>query len=473
VQELLAGRKRLVLGALYILLTLAVLDGALWLFHSRVKHYFDEELGRRLTAIATTISLSLDLQTVSRALDGVATDAELGEVREYFDALSSENLLASVALFDLQEKDLLWAGRPDDRPSVINLDPVAVAKAEAGLAAFSETYSFEDLYFKTGYAPVLDDGGKVIAIVSAEADAGYFSFFRPIERSLLAVSLIGVAAAAVLGVVLIGLARSISRAEEAVFRTNLLATLGRMVAAVAHDIRNPLGIIGGAAQRLKSLRAGRAAAGGRPGVGVEAQATTAGGESAAEGPDKVRTVSEEAELLDFITDEVVRLDSIVKGYLELARPAGGAVRCEVLPLIKRAAGMCANEFSKAGVEIEIDAGERAASLAVKADAAQLQQAFLNVMTNAMEAMPSGGRLSVAVNRTGAEAQIEFRDSGTGISRKDARRMREPFFSTKQSGSGLGLAVVDKVIRDSGGGLRIESERGAGTTVTITLPASEE
>lgn len=461
------------MGALYVLLTLVILDGALWLFYSRVKLYFDEELGRRLTAIATTVSLSLDVPTVIKAGDGSATDAELESMRNYFESVSRENSLASISLFDLRERDLLWEGSAEDRPTVINLDPVAVAKAEAGLTAFSETYSFDDLYFKSGYAPVLDGRGDVLAVVSAEADAGYFRFFKPIERSLLAVSLIGLAGAAVLGLVLTGLARSISRAEEAVGRANLLATLGRMSAAVAHDIRNPLGIIGGAAQRLKSIRAGRVEREAPGEAGREA--SEAPGRAGPEGPEtrEASGSAEEAELLDFITEEVDRLDNIVKGYLEMARPAGGAMRCEAPPLLERAVAMCKKEFSEAGIDIEIDADERAGHLAVRADSAQLQQAFLNIMTNARDAMPSGGKLFIGIHRAGEEARVEFRDTGAGISKRDARRVREPFFSTKQSGSGLGLTVVDKVIRDGGGKLRIDGVPGVGTTVTITLPLSEE
>lgn len=438
---MLAGRKRVVLGALYVLLTLVILDGALWLFHNRVKLYFDEELGRRLTAIATTISLSIDTESVGRALEGTASDSELEGLRSFFESVSSENELAGLYLLDLNERDLLWSGPEDIRPIVINLDPVAIAKAEVGLVAFSETYSLEDMYFKSGYAPVLDRSGEVMAVVAAEADAGYFGFVTLIKRSLWVVSLLGLAGAAVLGVLLVGLARSISRAEEAVGRANLLATLGRMAAAVAHDIRNPLGIIGGAAQRLRSI--------------------------------SKNPSPEEIEHIDFITEEVDRLDRIVKGYLEMAGPAEGASRCEIPPLIDRAAGMCAKDFSEAGIELRIEADPPGGGFTVEADAAQLQQAFLNIMTNAKEAMPSGGKLSIAVHGTGGEVLIEFRDSGDGISRRDKRRVKEPFFSTKQSGSGLGLAIVDKVVGDGGGRLEIESERGVGTTVSIVLPLSKE
>ncbi len=457
---MLAFRTRLVLGALYILLTILVLDGALWLFHGRVKSYFDEELGRRLTAIATTVSLSIDTDTVARALEGRATDEELDGLHGYLSDVAMESGLAGLYLLDLEERDLLWKGEAGERPAVINLDPVAVAMAEAGLPAFSETYRLEDLYFKSGYAPVTASD-EVVAIVAAEADAAYFGIVSRIRQSLLAASLIGLGGAAVLGLLLVGLARSISRAEKAVGRADLLATLGRMAAAVAHDIRNPLGIIGGAAQRLKSITAARRK--GAPG----------GPGGAASGADLDRLASEEAELLDFITEEVDRLDAIVKGYLEMSLPAAGVSRCDVGPLVERAAGMYRKQLAEAGVELEMDLSANKGGLIVEADAAQLQQAFLNVLSNAREAMPSGGVVSVKLYAKATDAVIEFRDSGEGMSRKDVSRVREPFFSRKQSGSGLGLAVVEKVMRDAGGKLEIESELGKGTTVRISLPTREE
>jgi len=436
------GRKRVLLGALYVLLTLAVMDGALWIFHDRVRTYFDEELGRRLTAIASTVALSLDPGVVQRLREGQARDEERETIRSFLDDVSAENELAGLYLLDTEERDLLRGDPRGSDARVINLDPVAVAKAEVGLTAFSETYELDDLYFKSGYAPVLGESGEVVAVVAAEADAAYFTFLSLIRRSLLVVSLLGLAGAAVLGVVLAGLTRSISKAEEAVARANLLATLGRMAAAVAHDIRNPLGIIGGAAQRLRTMGGTRSRS------------------------------EEEAELLEFITEEVERLDKIVEGYLDMARPAQGAAASEVAPLLERAAGMCERDFESAGVRCDVDAtGLRGAR--VRGDSAQLQQAFLNVMSNAREAMPEGGELTIVARRSGSEVVIEFRDSGGGIGRGDLRRVREPFFSTKQSGSGLGLAIVDKVVADAGGRLEIESERGRGTTVRMTLPVAEE
>jgi signal transduction histidine kinase len=468
----LAGRRRIILGALYVLLTLFVLDGALWLYHRRIKLYLDEELGMRLSAIATTVSLSIDPDAVRAAVEGKASVDDLSALRSYLENVAGESRLAGLYVLDLQERDLLWTGE-GVRPAVINLDPVAVATAEAGLVSFSETYNVDDLYFKSGYAPVFSRGG-VIAIVAAEADAGYFNIIRQARRSLLAVSLVGLAGAAVLGVLLVGLARSISRAEEAVGRANVLATLGRMAAAVAHDIRNPLGIIGGAAQRLESIRAGRQRAqlaAGR-GPGAEAGDEPAGaGPAEGEGP-RGSGGSEEAELLRFIKEEVDRLDTIVKGYLEMAGSSGKPSRCDVLPLIDRTVGMYRKEFSEAGIEVEVDApGGRA--LSVSADAAQLQQAFLNILANARESMPSGGRVSVAVRRRAREVSIRFKDTGEGIPGRDLPHVREPFFTKKPSGSGLGLAIVEKVVRDGGGKLEIDSAIGAGTTVTIVLPLREE
>lgn len=435
-------RKRIVAGALYVVLTLIVLDGALWLFYSRVKGHFDEELGRRLTAIASTIALSMDAEMMARAAEDPPSAAELESLRAYLDEVSRENGLAGVRVFDLAERDLLRPGDSEERPTVINLDPVAVAKAEAGLSAFSETYRLDDLYFKTGYSPVPDKDGRVVAIVGAEADAAYFDILSVIRRSLLAVSLAGLVGAAVLGVVLAGLAGSLARAEEAVRRANVLATLGRMAASVAHDIRNPLGIIGGAAQRLKALSERRK-------------------------PDE-----EESELLDFITEEVGRLDSIVKDYLDMAKPAKGASLCPLPPIIEKAAALCSEDMARAGIEVSVDVERDRGPFSVKADAAKLQQAFLNILTNAGEAMDSGGKLRVLARKRGREAHVEFRDTGRGISKKNMRKITEPFYSTKAGGSGLGLAIVEKVVRESGGRLKIESEEGTGTTVSLILPLGE-
>lgn len=94
---------------------------------------------------------------------------------------------------------------------------------------------------------------------------------------------------------------------------------------------------------------------------------------------------------------------------------------------------------------------------------------MNILTNAGEAMPSGGKIEVELYTRAGELVVEFRDSGGGIPKKEIRRVTEPFYSSKQSGSGLGLSIVDKIAREAGGRIDIESQVGVGTTVTITVP----
>ena len=122
--------------------------------------------------------------------------------------------------------------------------------------------------------------------------------------------------------------------------------------------------------------------------------------------------------------------------------------------------------------MSVDMERDGAPFSVKADAAKLQQAFLNILTNAREAMESGGRLRVVARKRGREAYVEFRDNGRGISKKNMRKITEPFYSTKAGGSGLGLAIAEKIVREGGGRLKIESEEGKGTTVSLILPLGE-
>jgi signal transduction histidine kinase len=108
---------------------------------------------------------------------------------------------------------------------------------------------------------------------------------------------------------------------------------------------------------------------------------------------------------------------------------------------------------------------------VPLDARLVRQAILNVAVNAVQAMPRGGRLRVRVRRDGDAALLELQDSGAGISEEVRHRMFEPFFTTKASGTGLGLAVVKRIVDGHGGEITVTSPPGGGTVFTVRFPLS--
>jgi len=127
------------------------------------------------------------------------------------------------------------------------------------------------------------------------------------------------------------------------------------------------------------------------------------------------------------------------------------------------------------VTVKIETDLRAELPPVLADAEQLMQVILNIAFNAIEEMPGGGTLSVRTSRIGGEAGeavgISIRDTGRGIRREDMRHIFKPFFTTKERGVGLGLAICQKIIRRHGGNIRVKSLPGQGTIFYIRLPAA--
>jgi signal transduction histidine kinase len=221
-----------------------------------------------------------------------------------------------------------------------------------------------------------------------------------------------------------------------------------MAAGLAHEIRNPLGSIKGAAQLLQ------------PG--------------AAHPPDNTR------EFLDIIVEEVNRLNKIVSQFLDYARPYRGEQRpLEVNDVVKKTLALLNKE--QGGHNVEIVTSYADGLPPVRADAEQLLQVFLNLSLNALQAMAQGGRLLVSTSlrratRRGAAAaffEVRFRDTGVGIPPGDQRNLFIPFFTTKEKGTGLGLPISQRIIENHGGTIEVRSQPGEGATFTVLLPIESD
>jgi signal transduction histidine kinase len=232
---------------------------------------------------------------------------------------------------------------------------------------------------------------------------------------------------------------SLERIEalQAAKRHEALAAVGEMAAGLAHEIRNPIGALRGAAQVLAS------------------------------GPVPGRA----REMFEVIQEETGRLDRVVGEFLDYARPA--APRREPVDLgelVRRV--LRSAEAAGLGLRAEVRVGENAPR--ALGDPDQLQRAFGNLVRNALEAAGPDGLLRVEVAPDGGgRVSVRFEDSGPGIPPEQIPRLFRPFHTTKPGGTGLGLALVHRVVEGHGGEVRVEGRPGLGAAFTIALPAEQE
>ncbi|OGQ88954.1 MAG: hypothetical protein A2512_09635 [Deltaproteobacteria bacterium RIFOXYD12_FULL_56_24] len=229
----------------------------------------------------------------------------------------------------------------------------------------------------------------------------------------------------------------IKKLEAQVRRHDRLVALGKMAAGVAHEVRNPLSSIKGFAILLGS---------------------------------RFPVESEEGEAARLLISEVERLNRSITELLTYARPLPLAIsEVEIEPFIEASLKLIQSDARELGVVVyqEIALPRRQ----VRLDKDRLNQVLLNLYLNSMQAMDHGGELKVSVHEGDRPGTVEIsvRDTGCGIAANILERVMDPYFTTKPEGTGLGLAMVYKIIDEHGGTIRIASQEGEGTTVTIILP----
>ena len=235
-------------------------------------------------------------------------------------------------------------------------------------------------------------------------------------------------------------------ANRGVARAEKLAAVGRLAAGVVHEINNPLATISACAEALES----------RLNEGAFAGSTA---------EDDLR------EYLGLIRSEAFRCKSITTGLLDFSRTRAAEYRpVSVADIISSAARLLSHQQRGSGIEIRVESPEYL--VLVSGDAGQLQQAVIALATNAIDAMPNGGVLTLSAGHDEKDVLIEVKDTGHGITPEDLPKIFEPFFTTKEvgDGTGLGLAVCYGILTEHGGDLDVQSIVGVGTTFTISLPA---
>ncbi|MEJ7617954.1 MAG: ATP-binding protein [Pyrinomonadaceae bacterium] len=226
--------------------------------------------------------------------------------------------------------------------------------------------------------------------------------------------------------------------EEQSRRQDRLAAIGRVSAGIAHEIRNPLAAMRGSVQMLRA---------------------------------DMDDDPNSGELMEIVLRESDRLNRIITDFLLYARPRPCEPTISDLRQPLREVMALLRNSPETHPEHVFVENLPSAPLMACFDAAQLRQVFWNLAKNALQAMPHGGTLSLSMTRTPAgHLQVSFVDTGCGIPSEQQEKMFEPFSSSKANGTGLGLSIVYQIVQDHGGQINVRSREGAGTAISLELPA---
>ena len=410
-----------------------------WLAWRGVRTALRSEFESRIERVAATAAREIGASEVAEARLREEGSGYLS-IQVQLVTLRTATGVENASLIDTTRVTLVDARESEFGEGLVSpldtLAHAALAQALAGRSAVSPPFRHDGRLVQAGFAPVHDEAGRVLAAVAVEADPVYTGVVAGLGRKLLVIALVTLLAIVLLAAFVIRGAWSAAQLERRLSRAENLAAMGRLTATLAHEIKNPLAIIRGSAQRLGRLE------------------------------------PEARRMADFVVEEADRLSRTVARYLQFARggsegagPAAGEAGDAAAAL---AATLDLLDGELRARRVALERGPLPAAAPVALDNESLKQLYLNLILNALEAMPEGGSLAVGLSERGGRIEVSLSDNGPGIPPDVLRRLGNPFYTTKATGSGLGLFLARRLAQSAGGDLRIASEAGRGTTCVVRL-----
>lgn len=425
---------------LIVLLVVLLNVGGLYLYEIAFEQ-LNDEWGRRLksTALVSAEGIS-DL--LRERYWSQEDEREFEERVQLWMKTIREKAALRYAVFiaSRDNSTVIQAGlQPGTEQILLDVDRAEIEEAWDGLASDTEYYEFEGLRYKRAYAPVLDAQGTVVAVVGLEADASFFDALAQIERSLWLLA--GFSVLVCLGAVVLihRMAKSFIRVEEALARSERALELDQLASSFAHEIRNPLGIILASAEFLLEQTED----------------------------------SEHREMLADLVQEAEHLERMVHSVLtRMTSDSGEMERFSPFEVVQECADQFRRSLDSPNIEVMVslpsDSGS-APSVLARGESIKFEGAIMNLLRNAREAMPQGGKIELGVENNEQTVRIYVRDNGPGISRRALRRVFLPFYSEKKQGTGLGLPTVRRILREFGGEVAVKARKGRGTEVSLIVP----
>jgi signal transduction histidine kinase len=445
---MLSRTKRTIVFVIFTVVIILLVNLAWWLFYSRTEQSFENQLSHRLAAIAYLGCCSFPPDLVGSLADGYlsAYDSTL----EILDRIKTADSLSEVFVIDQNYKYLATTQLESDSIyylAALNsmyIDSIfSLGWSEetdiGSIPIVTESYQVGEVILKSAFAPLIDTSGATAAVLGIEADVDYTEALLDLRHNLYFSTFLSVCGGLIFGLFFFLIQRRINATEKSLFISQSQANLGRMVAVVSHEVKNPLMIIRASAERLQKAGAGGA---------------------------------REA---DFIIEETDRLNSIVSGYLDFA---SGRKELKLQPvtldeLLSKIVEQFGPKLKQSGVTLKFTRGDSKAKANI--DPVALRQIIINLILNGADAVKgrNDGEVVLANKTSGYQTIITVTDNGSGLDSKQKKMIFEPFYTTKASGSGLGLYYSKKLIGQMKGEIKLESKPGGPTKFSIILPTAVE
>lgn len=446
---MLSGHKKLLLVAFFTVILIMIVNLVWWVFYTRTADLLDNQLGRRLTSVATTISHAI---TPDQAQLLAERDLDVYlEINDLLIEMCAADSLAELFILDENHRYLATSSLEADTVYLLSgingryIDTMFFSAQPNAMA--TPSYQTGDLYLKSAFAPLENYEQVVVGVLGVEANVDYFNALESLKQNVYYSSAVSILGGLIFGIIFLLLQRRLNIVEQSAFLNETHAHLGRMVAVVSHEIKNPLMIMRGSAERLKK-----------------------------------KTDAPETE---YIVEEIDRLDRIVSGYLDFAKGASGTEAnlsgfiaghpVEVIRLSELFANLQRQLHDKFPQADLFWIGDLVSEeLTIAGYRQPLRQLLLNLLINGVESCQLSDkpiRVGATASVNDGSATIKVIDEGMGMKKREIASCFEPFRTSKQTGSGLGLFLSKKIVEELGGTIHIESIENVRTEVIIYLPGS--
>jgi len=409
------------------LLILLIANALGWIYLQRIKSFFISDLRFRLENIGNVSARLIDAGDLTYLIPEDTTSPEYIFYQNLLFDLKENNNLQDIYLISPAMETLI-----DLSPDITGIehhqipDKSLVEKAMSGQTIVGDIQILGDHKFLTAITPLIDTDNNITGLLVIEASAEFFDMLDQFDRGLLIFSFFNAFLILTVALYLIRSIKKILQLQNLIKNQEHLVALGEMAATVAHEVRNPLGIINGT-NALIQKKYGKAS----------------------------------DEIFTYIPAELKRLNNLIENFLTFARNRSFNYQSvDMVDLIKQIeVGVSEHENIEIRTEIPEDLPK------ISSDRNALEQVLLNIINNSIQSMDEG-KIIIRCELSGHKFGIYIIDNGPGISPDVMDRIFDPFFTTREQGSGLGLAISQKLVNQLDGTLTVHSNPDKGTTVTI-------